>query len=370
MRPLVAPERPVSHYRDGKLRSQPTGPAFGRAAGAAAQEGDSEQTLSARIRAHMLARQAGRADAADEGWQGAAQAAFRSRRSGGGESRDPAPSRLVYRVNRLWLTPNFRRFVRYGLPVLLIAAVVGGYAADPARRDGVRQIYADLRADFESRPEFMVKLMSIDGASEPVSNAIRALIPVTLPASSFALDLHALQQEIEKIDAVQEASLMVKAGGVLAVAVTERKPAVLWRNDRSLEMLDATGHRVATLLNRSARADLPVIAGQAADKHVPEALEILAAAQPILPRVRGLVRMGDRRWDIVLDRDQRILLPESDVILAVERLLATDGAEELLARDLSVVDLRNPDRPTLRLSPAAVAASRRLTETVTKVAGE
>jgi hypothetical protein len=44
---------------------------------------------------------------------------------------------------------------------------------------------------------------------------------------------------------------------------------------------------------------------------VPEALALVAAARPAVPRLRGLVRMGERRWDLVLDRDQRILLPET-----------------------------------------------------------
>ncbi len=163
---------------------------------------------------------------------------------------------------------------------------------------------------------------------------------------------------------------MVRSGGVLAVEITERKPAILWRTEASVEMLDKTGRRVATLLDRKARPDLPLMTGVGAEEHVPEALAILSAARPILPRVRGLVRMGERRWDVVLDRDQRIMLPEADAVQAVERAMAIDMAEEMLARDLAVVDLRNPDRPTLRMTARAVEASKAMTETVTKVAGE
>ena len=32
--------------------------------------------------------------------------------------RDPAPSRLRYRLNRLWLRPGFRRLVNFGVPML------------------------------------------------------------------------------------------------------------------------------------------------------------------------------------------------------------------------------------------------------------
>ena len=41
--------------------------------------------------------------------------------------RDPAPSRLRYRLNRLWLRPGFRRLVNFGLPML--AGVAAAWAA-------------------------------------------------------------------------------------------------------------------------------------------------------------------------------------------------------------------------------------------------
>ncbi|MDZ7909564.1 MAG: cell division protein FtsQ/DivIB [Gemmobacter sp.] len=45
--------------------------------------------------------------------------------------------------------------------------------------------------------------------------------------------------------------------------------------------------------------------------------------------------MGERRWDIVLDRNQRILLPAKEPVRALERLLALDKAEDLLKRDIA-----------------------------------
>ena len=87
---------------------------------------------------------------------------------------------------------------------------------------------------------------------------------------------------------------------------------------------------------------------------MPQALDILAAAAPLADRLRGLVRMGERRWDVVLDRDQRIQLPETAPIIALEKVIALDKAQDLLARDISVIDMRNPVRPTLRLAEPAL----------------
>jgi cell division protein FtsQ len=70
--------------------------------------------------------------------------------------------------------------------------------------------------------------------------------------------------------------------------------------------------------------------------------------------------VGERRWDVVLDRDQRILLPETGAVEALEQVLALDEARDLLARNVTVVDMRLPHRPTLRLAPFAVEELRRV----------
>jgi cell division protein FtsQ len=124
-------------------------------------------------------------------------------------------------------------------------------------------------------------------------------------------------------------------------------------------MLDATGHRVAGLAARADRPDLPLIAGQGADAATPEALDLLSAARPLAARLRGLVRVGQRRWDVVLDRDQRLMLPAENPVAALERLIALDQAEDLLSRDILSVDLRLASRPVLRLAPFALSESRR-----------
>lgn len=273
--------------------------------------------------------------------------------------RDPAPTRWQYRMQRLWLTPYFRVLARVGVPVFLLAAAVGIYAGDEGRRAALLGSFTELKEKFQNRPEFMVKLVSVDGASPELAEAIRGRLDLKLPLSSFDIDLAAVQARVEELDAVAKAELRVRSGGVLQVQITERMPVMLWRLGDRLEMLDEAGNRVAGLAARTDRPDLPLIAGEGADRATGEALEIFAAAQPILPRVRGLVRMGERRWDLILDRNQRILLPEADAVAAMERLIALDRAEDLLARDVLSVDLRNDKRPTLRLAPFALNEHRK-----------
>ncbi|WP_372602796.1 cell division protein FtsQ/DivIB [Actibacterium sp.] len=274
--------------------------------------------------------------------------------------RDPAPTRLTYRMNRLWLTPLFRAFLRVGLPSFLIVLTVGVFLSDQARRDDLIYRVTELRRSIEERPEFMVQVMAIKGASTELDQDIREIVPLDFPITSFDLDLEDMRQAVTGLDAVSRAELHIRPGGILEISITERQPMIIWRSRQGLELLDGEGHRVAPLDSRAARPDLPLIAGDGADVAVAQALALIDAARPIAARLRGLVRMGERRWDVVLDRGQRILLPETGAVQALERVIALHQADELLERDLVAVDMRNAARPTLRMAQGAVEELRRI----------
>lgn len=263
--------------------------------------------------------------------------------------RDPAPSRLQYRLERMWLRPIWRRAARVGIPAVLVAVTAGIWLSDQDRRalltDGVQQVMDKV----QSRDEFQVRTMTVEGASPVVDKALRAMLPVDLPASSFDIDLTALRLQVMELDVIESIDLRIKPGGILSAVVKEREPAILWRHARGIEILDKTGHRVASVTSRDVRPDLPLIAGEGADLAVTEAMALVDAAGPILPRVRGLVRRGERRWDLVLDHGQRIMLPATGALTALEAAIAIDRAQDMLGRDIAVVDLRNPSRPVMRL---------------------
>ena len=279
--------------------------------------------------------------------------------------RDPAPTRAAYRMQRLWLTPLFRVLVRVGLPAFFIAFGILLWLGNDERRAALVAQVDDLRQTVENRPEFRIDVLQITGASPSLDAAIRDMLALKLPISSFAIDLEAARAKVATLDAVEHVAIRVGSDGALEVAITERMPALILRRGDELDLLDKTGRRVAKILTRTDRPDLPVIAGEGAPAAAAEALQLVAASGPVLPRLRGLVRMGERRWDLVLDRGQRILLPAHEPVRALERLLALDKAEDLLNRDILTVDLRNQQRPTLRLAPAALREMRRAMGLVT-----
>ena len=52
------------------------------------------------------------------------------------------------------------------------------------------------------------------------------------------------------------------------------------------------------------------------------------------------------------------MLPETGAADALRQVIALQASEALLDRDISVVDMRNADRPILRLNPDALQSLR------------
>lgn len=277
---------------------------------------------------------------------------------------DPAPSRAAYRLQRMMLTPAYRLTLRVILPFVLSMTLAALYLSDTERRDALVLTFVDIRNQIETRPEFMVRLMAVEGASDEVEADIREISQIDFPVSTFDLDLDALRASIMELPAVADVRAGARQLGVLEIDVTEREPALIWRSRNGLSLLDETGIVIGELDARAERVDLPLIAGIGADRAAPEALRLLQIAAPFRERLRGLERVGERRWNVVLFPELRIMLPDEQPELALERAIALHDAQDVLDRDVAALDLRLAARPTIRMNAAALERWRQIKDVV------
>ena len=66
--------------------------------------------------------------------------------------------------------------------------------------------------------------------------------------------------------------------------------------------------------------------------------------------------VAERRWNLQLRNGIDVRLPETDVEGALTQLTALNRDDKLTSRDITVIDLRLPDRVTVQLSDAAALA--------------
>ncbi len=270
------------------------------------------------------------------------------------QRRGPGPSKLIYRLRRAWAKPIVRNVMLVYLPLVALAVIGWRVAANDAMRGSIEKKISVLVERFAARPEFAVKGVSVTGGSPELNADVKRTVGVVPGMSSLKLDVEQIRTRIEALGAVERATVQFDPQGALRIAVVERIPAALYRRpDGSLVMLDGGGVEIGPSGPRADHPKLPVLLGEGAAERVPEALELLTAAAEIAPRLRALVRVGERRWDVVLDRDMVIKLPQEDAVDALSRVMALHYGEELLDRGVLVVDMRVPDRPALQMSPEA-----------------
>jgi len=267
---------------------------------------------------------------------------------------DPAPSRIAYRIMRLMLIPRLRLIFTIGFPSLLIFCATLGLFININVWENISAIKKDLKLAFVERPEFMIKVASIDGSSDELANEIREILPLDFPVSYFDLDIKYLHKVVNEIPAVASAAIKISVGGVLQINVTEKSPAFIWRKDNVMSVIDETGSFIRIANSRVDYPKLPLVVGEAANLVVSEISSLMQANEYFKDHVRAFIRVGERRWDLILENNVRIMLPQREFLAAFDRLMLMNEAGSLLSGRLSNIDMRLVVRPTVRVDTVSV----------------
>jgi cell division protein FtsQ len=285
-------------------------------------------------------------------------------------SKGPGPSKLTYRLSRAWAKPIVRNAALVYLPLVALAIAGWRVAAHDEWRGMIEARIASVVEQIAARPEFAVRGVAVFGGSDELQAEVRRALDIQPGMSSLKLDVEELRRRVEALGAVDKATVQFDPQGTLRIAVVERIAVVLFRRaDGVLVMLDKGGVEIGPAGPRADHPELPVILGAGAQDRVGEVLALLGGAPGIVPRLRALVRVGKRRWDLVLDRDMLIKLPETGSVEALSRIMALHYGEELLDRDIAVIDMRLPERPALRMKPEA-AETYQIRRAVAAIGGE
>ena len=265
------------------------------------------------------------------------------------KKRDPAPSRLRYKLSRWMLSPFIKKAIFYGLPLIILATPILIYFQDQKNREKLEEVAFDLYRKVIERPEFMLDALSIEGAGDSLNAEIREVLGLHFPISSFDLDLAKLQKRVLSLPPVMIAEAHIQGGGILSIKVEEKVPALLLKKETGFNVLSEHGEYIRSLSSRENFSDLPVITGEGAENAASQATAIFNSIYANIDRVRGLVFVGQRRWNLIMKSGQLVMLPENDPEQAIQKFLLLDKTEQILSRKIAVFDFRLPSRITLRV---------------------
>ncbi len=202
---------------------------------------------------------------------------------------------------------------------------------------------------------FTVRDVLVVGRHQTTRQELLAAVRLARGAPILAFDLEAAKKRIEVLPWVRTAAVERLLPDTVLLRLDERRPLALWQHKGRFALIDHQGEVIIEDgLERF--ADLPLVVGEDAPGHASDLLGILESQPRLMTLVKAAVRVGGRRWNVRLDNGIDVRLPEEDPGAAWARLAEYQRTHRVLARDITVLDLRLPDRLIVRKSPRPAAA--------------
>jgi cell division protein FtsQ len=202
---------------------------------------------------------------------------------------------------------------------------------------------------------FRIAAVALSGQRHVTREEVLATAGVTGTASLLLLDVEAARDRLKRNPWIADATVLKLYPDQLQIGIKERAPFALWQKSGRVSAIADDGTVLEAYVDpRLLR--LPLVVGVGAEVRAKEFLSLLSRYPELRDQVRASILVGERRWNLQLKNGIEIRLPEADVEQALVRLVAFDHDKKLLSRDIVIVDLRLPDRLTVRLSDAAAQA--------------
>jgi cell division protein FtsQ len=171
---------------------------------------------------------------------------------------------------------------------------------------------------------------------------------VDLSGSLISFDVADAQAKLSQLPWVEHVSVRKFYPGRLSIEIIERQPFALWQRGGDVFVIDRSGTEIVPL-DESRFAKLPFMVGGGANETADSVLPDLLSQPDIASQMRAAVLVAGRRWDLHLDNGVTVKLPEKGIRAALAQLVKLNAERQLLSRDVVVIDLRLPDRVTVRL---------------------
>jgi len=239
--------------------------------------------------------------------------------------------------------------------VLLLAAALGYGAVAGQHVPDVITWFKDARDVAANSVGLRIAAVSLTGQKEVSREEVLTTAGVTGRASLLFLDADAARARLMANPWIADAAVLKLYPDRLQITITERLAFALWQKNGRVSVIAADGTVLEPFV-ADRYLGLPLVVGAGAERQAKDFLAVLDRYPDIRSVLRASILVADRRWNLRLTNGIDVRLPETDVDAALDRLVALDRDKKLLSRDIAMVDLRLPDRVSVRLSDAAAAA--------------
>jgi cell division protein FtsQ len=199
---------------------------------------------------------------------------------------------------------------------------------------------------------FKVKNVLVEGRVHANADALKALTGVGYGSPLFSFDPPAVKKDIETLAWVKNAEVGRRFPDTVYIRLQEHTPLALWQKDNTLHLLSEEG-KIIGMPHLGRFRELMIVMGEGAPENTPQLFANLRTRPILASHITTAKWMDGRRWDLLLKEGITVRLPEGNTGRALQQL-ADAQSEGLFKKDITMIDLREPDRMIVRTRPGAV----------------
>jgi len=264
--------------------------------------------------------------------------------------REQNPHRVI-----AWLERRIPRRVGVTATIVILLGSAGLGIIKGGHVDEVTTALSDTRNALANSVGFRITAVAINGRKQLTQDEVLAIGGVNGRSSLLFLDAATVRDKLKANPWIGEATVQKFYPGQLQIDITERSAFALWQQDGRLSVIADDGAVLEPYVSRRFLG-LPLIVGKGAETRARDFLALLDRYPQVRSIMKAAIFVGERRWNLRLKEGLDVRLPENDVGNALAALTRLDKEERLFSRDITAIDMRLPDRLTVRLSEDAAKA--------------
>jgi cell division protein FtsQ len=267
------------------------------------------------------------------------------------------PSRFTLFMRRMFVRLSEPPLRHVGL--MLFISLFAGTGAYGAVRGGHAETFQNVMLDAGDTIArgfgFGIVQAEVTGNRYLSREEILDRAGITTQTSLLLLDAEGVRVALKEDARVAEARVRKLYPDRLEISIEEREGYARWQRAGKTHLIARDGTVLENDIGGKS-IDLPLVVGAGAEKRAAAFLDLIARFPSVKEVTRAGILVAERRWNLLLKNGIDVRLPEEDPALALERLVTLDQSRQIMTRDVTVIDLRVPDRVAVGLTDETAAA--------------
>lgn len=263
----------------------------------------------------------------------------------------PSSMSLFWQRQKIFL----RRLSILGVVCFLLAGA--GWLAWSSQ--GGHRLADSLRSRLAALDPLRIQHIIITGRHLTDESEIMEALGTGLNRSLFSFSVEDARERIDALPFIDHSTVERHLPDTINITVEEKNPIAIWQMEGHFVLINQKGDTVSrqelTAHNSSVFRKLPLVVGAGANLEANTLITLLDQFPDLNSHTLALIRIGQRRWNILMQNGTTLMLPEGAEAAALSRLHDYQHDYQLLDRPLKTIDMRLPDRMVIHpaTSPGA-----------------